>query len=327
MQKYQTNRAGNPMNDKKRILFFGAGVIGSIYALKLIRAGHDVTVLARGKRLQELSAQGIILENIDTGKKEQCPVRLIAQLDPEDVYDWIIVTVKKNQVRDILPVLEKNKSKAIIFMVNNPSGFDEWAEAVGGKRLLAGFCASGGFLADGSVKYLTMRSIENLLQSTTFGEISGTITPRLRNIVTVFRQAGFRTVHCNNMDAWLKTHIAMVSPIANAIYACGNSNYELAKSAGTVRKMVVAIREGLVVVRALGYPVTPIKLNALRLMPVPVLTVIFRWILNTEFADTYIAKHANAARDEMKQLADEFLVLRNRTGIQTPAIEEFYKSI
>jgi 2-dehydropantoate 2-reductase len=315
------------MSDKKRFLFFGAGVIGSIYALKLVRAGHDVTVLARGKRLQELSSQGIILENIDTGKKEQCTVRIITQLDPEDIYDWIIVTVKKNQVSEILPVLGKNKSQTIIFMVNNPSGFDEWAAAVSSKRMLAGFCASGGFLMEGIVKYRTMRSIENLLQSTTFGEISGTITPRLSNIVNVFRQAGFRTVSCNNMDAWLKTHIAMVSPIANAIYACSNSNYELAKSSGTVRKMVVAIREGLAVVRALGYPVTPVKLNALRLMPVPVLTVIFRWILNTEFADTYMAKHANAARDEMKQLADEFLVLRDRTGIRTPAIDELYKSI
>jgi 2-dehydropantoate 2-reductase len=315
------------MNDKKRILFFGAGVIGSIYALKLVRAGHDVTILARGKRLQELSAQGIILENIDTGKKEQCPIRFITQLEPEDVYDWIIVTVKKNQVRDILPILGNNKSQTIVFMVNNPSGFDEWAAAVGDKRLIAGFCASGGFLADGIVKYRTMRSIENLLQSTTFGEIRGKITPRLRNIVYVFRQAGFRTVNCNNMDAWLKTHIAIVSPIANAIYACSGSNYELAKSAGTVRKMVVAIREGLAVVRALRYPVTPVKLNALRLMPVPVLTVIFRWILNTEFADTYMTKHANAARDEMKQLADEFLALRDRTGIKTLAIDELYKSI
>jgi 2-dehydropantoate 2-reductase len=315
------------MENKKRILFFGAGVIGSIYALKLIRAGHDVTVLARGKRLQELSTQGIVLENIDTGKKEQSTVRTIAQLDPEDVYDWIIVTVKKNQVKEILPVLGNNKSQTIIFMVNNPSGFDEWAAAIGSKRMLAGFCASGGFLADGIVKYRTMSSIENLLQSTTYGEINGTITPRLRNIVNVFRQAGFRTVYCNNMDAWLKTHIAMVSPIGNAIYACRGSNYELAKSAGTVRKMVVAIREGLAVVMALGYPVTPVKLNALRLMPVPVLTVIFRWILNTEFADTYMAKHANAARDEMKQLADEFLVLRDRAGIRTPAIDELYKSI
>jgi len=315
------------MNDKKRILFFGAGVIGSIYALKVVRAGHDVTILARGKRLQELSAQGIILENIDTGKKAQCTVRIITQLDPEDIYDWIIVPVKKNQVKEMLPILGKNKSQTIIFMVNNPSGFDKWAATIGSKRMLAGFCASGGFLADGIVKYRTMRRIENLLQSTTFGEISGTITPRLRDIVNVFRQAGFRTVSCNNMDAWLKTHIAMVSPIANSIYTCGNSNYELAKSAGTVRKMVVAIREGLAVVRALGYPVTPVKLNILLLMPVPVLTVIFRWILNTEFADTYMAKHANAARDEMKQLADEFLVLRDRAGIRTPAIDELYKSI
>lgn len=34
-----------------RILVYGAGVIGSIFAEKLAVAGNDVTILARGKRL------------------------------------------------------------------------------------------------------------------------------------------------------------------------------------------------------------------------------------------------------------------------------------
>ena len=37
-----------------KILIYGAGVIGSIFAAKLALSGQDVTVLARGKRLEEL---------------------------------------------------------------------------------------------------------------------------------------------------------------------------------------------------------------------------------------------------------------------------------
>lgn len=38
-----------------RILIYGAGVIGSIFAGKLASTGCDVTILAGGKRLNELT--------------------------------------------------------------------------------------------------------------------------------------------------------------------------------------------------------------------------------------------------------------------------------
>jgi len=42
------------MKPDGRILIVGAGVNGSVCAAALHRAGYDVTVLARGKRLEEL---------------------------------------------------------------------------------------------------------------------------------------------------------------------------------------------------------------------------------------------------------------------------------
>ncbi len=40
-----------------KILIYGAGVIGSLFAAKLFFSGQDVTVLARGKRFEEISKQ------------------------------------------------------------------------------------------------------------------------------------------------------------------------------------------------------------------------------------------------------------------------------
>lgn len=37
-----------------KILIFGAGVIGSIYAMKFIEAGLDVTIFARSNRFKAL---------------------------------------------------------------------------------------------------------------------------------------------------------------------------------------------------------------------------------------------------------------------------------
>jgi ketopantoate reductase len=50
-----------------RILVFGAGVIGSVYAVKLLQAGHEVVMLARGRRLSDLQTHGLVLEDAKSG--------------------------------------------------------------------------------------------------------------------------------------------------------------------------------------------------------------------------------------------------------------------
>ncbi|HEY3366174.1 MAG TPA: 2-dehydropantoate 2-reductase N-terminal domain-containing protein [Symbiobacteriaceae bacterium] len=50
-----------------RILVFGAGVLGSLYAAKLQESGHDVTILARGQRLDEIAQYGIVLAAASVG--------------------------------------------------------------------------------------------------------------------------------------------------------------------------------------------------------------------------------------------------------------------
>ena len=42
-----------------RILIYGAGVIGSLYAALLAEAGYDTNIYARGKRLEALRNNGL----------------------------------------------------------------------------------------------------------------------------------------------------------------------------------------------------------------------------------------------------------------------------
>jgi 2-dehydropantoate 2-reductase len=46
---------------------YGAGVQGSLYAARLAETGHDVTLLARGARLEMLGARGVVLEGAPIG--------------------------------------------------------------------------------------------------------------------------------------------------------------------------------------------------------------------------------------------------------------------
>ena len=45
-----------------KILVIGAGVLGSLYAARLQAAGHDVSIMARGERLEQIRARGILLQ-------------------------------------------------------------------------------------------------------------------------------------------------------------------------------------------------------------------------------------------------------------------------
>jgi ketopantoate reductase len=42
-----------------RFLVLGAGVIGSVYAARLLETGHQVTLVARGRRLDDLRSHGL----------------------------------------------------------------------------------------------------------------------------------------------------------------------------------------------------------------------------------------------------------------------------
>ena len=130
-----------------------------------------------------------------------------------------------------------------------------------------------------------------------------------------------------NMDAWLKTHVAEVSPVANALYMTGGDNYRLANNREGLVLMVRAIREGYQVLRALGVPIMPANHKVFNWIPESILVGLMRRQLNTKAAEIQIVGHANAARDEMQQIANEFMALARTTSVPTPALDHLYTYI
>ena len=81
-----------------KILVYGAGVIGSIYAARLYEAGCKITLLARGKHFEDLKQNGVIIKDTLTGKQTISKIPLTPQLEANDFYDLIIVTVRLDQL-------------------------------------------------------------------------------------------------------------------------------------------------------------------------------------------------------------------------------------
>jgi 2-dehydropantoate 2-reductase len=305
-----------------RWLVYGAGVLGSLYAARLHASGEDVTVLARGSRLAELRESGILLQSGDGITK--APVRVVDALGADDAYDVIIVLVRSDQIESVLPSLAAHRATpTILFMYNTVDGPDRLIDAVGRDRVVLGFAGAGGKREGAIVQPMIL---PRMLQATTVGELDGRSTPRIRAIAAAFTRAGFPTAISPNMDAWLKTHVALVGPIAYGFYMTGG-NYELAKSATGCAQVIKAIREGFLVVRALGLPLTPPRMMALQWLPLSLLVPCMRAVMNTTLAELAMNRHAFVARSEMRALADDFAALAARAGVATPATNELCRYI
>jgi 2-dehydropantoate 2-reductase len=291
-----------------RILFYGAGVIGSIFAGKTAQKGYDVTVLARGSRYNEIKEQGIILKNSLTDKILNINVKIIGELKENDVYDYIIVSVQNTQIDEILPNLAKNNSENIVFVVNNPLGYENWIKMVGYDRIITGFPSAGGERKDGIVYYFVGTGINKIFQSTTFGELNGKNTKRLKELHKIFRKSGFSPSLNKNMDWWQKTHLTIILPIAKALYRYGSNNYELAKSPETIKNMILGTRELFGVLKDMDIKITPKKLYFYYL-PVVILTMVWKIIMGTKMAEYAMAKHTIAGKDELKVLEKQFMTL------------------
>jgi len=301
------------------ILIYGAGVLGSFYAARLQNSGQNVTLLARGERLRQLREHGIVLEEDGTGRQMTTAVNVTDTLLPDDAYDWIFVIMRKNQVASVLPTLAANHATPnILFMTNTTEGADAVA-SVGRERVALGFVGVGGARVGHIVR---VSKLDGQSISTTLGEPNGQMSQRLLRLAQVLEGARFSVTIERHMDAWLKTHVALVSPIANAIYMADGDIHRLAHQPESLRLMIQAVREGFRVLHRLGVPTVPLLLRALvEWVPVPLLLRLLMSRFDTQAAELNLARHANAATDEMRALADEFYVLVQKSGLDTPAID------
>ncbi|WP_010233686.1 ketopantoate reductase family protein [Clostridium arbusti] len=185
---------------------------------------------------------------------------------------------------------------------------------------MIGFPAAWGERKDGIVSYFIGKGSAKLFQSTTFGEINGKKTDRLKKLLQVFKKAGFSPSQNNNMMDWQKTHVAVIVPIGKALYKFNSNNYELAKSPETLKKMILAIRECFTQLKKKGVKITPIKLNFFYL-PCFILVPIFSLGMNTKIAEFAMAKHTIVAKDEMDVLEKLFIEILGKTKDTMPYLK------
>ena len=301
-----------------RILIYGAGNIGSLYAAKLAQSGQDVAILARGDRYVALRDHGITLENGVSGERTTTAVSVVDRLDPGDTYDLVLVVLPKPAVAEVLPILAASeRTPSVMFFGNDASGPEPMIAALGRERVLLGFPGAAAVPQDGALRYVITSRQE---QPTTIGELDGARSERIAAIASAFENAGFPASICANMDAWLKTHVAKILATAGALFYAGGHADQLATNHEALRLMVRAIREGLEVLHANDIPITPKNHRVLQWLPESLIVFIMKRLFSGETMAIKVG-HAEHAHHELQLLAQEFRTLNASSRLPTPTMD------
>jgi 2-dehydropantoate 2-reductase len=312
------------MKTPMKILVYGAGVIGTLYASRLQQGGHQVTILARGSRLADIRRHGLVLEDVMSGARSTAQANVAERLLPEDRYDMALIAVRWDQLSGILPELAANRTRpTVLFMLNNPAGSAGLTDALGTDRVLLGFPGAGGILQGHVVRYIMIRQ-----QPTTLGEPNDSRSTRLPAVVETLRASELRTRIDSDMNAWLVSHAFFVTAVSGAVYLAEGDCARLSRSQALLNLMVSGVREGFHAVRALGRPVHPFGLRVLfSWLPRPYAVSYWRRFFSKREAEYIFAGHVRHASLEMQSLAAECRLLLGQSGVVAPALSQLYRAV
>ena len=290
-----------------RILIYGAGVIGSLYAALFAEAGYDTSVYARGKRLEFLKKNGLLYKKNQNIKRAETTI--LEELSDNDVYNFVLLTVRENQLYEALAELKNNKSDTIVTMVNSLDSYKKWEDIVGIGRILPAFPGAGGSINDDGIldAALTPRTI----QPTTFAEISGNKSERTKHFSKILKHAHIPYQEVKDMHMWQLCHLAMVVPIADAYYEA-DCPERAGRDWKIMKKTAERLKRNFIFLRKQEGKLSPWKMNIFRFVPVPIMTLMLAVAFESSFGDKFMYQHAVKAPDEMRELHKQFYAYMRR---------------
>ncbi|MDR0348912.1 MAG: hypothetical protein LBH90_05395 [Tannerella sp.] len=294
-----------------RILVIGAGVIGSLYAARLSSAGADVSLFARGKRLEVLNEKGLSYH--DGNRVKSAPVNIIGKLDDTDIYDYVFVAVRYEQVASALTLLRENHGKNII-LLSNAVKYDDWVK-IAGNRIIPGFPGAGGDIR-GDILYAKFGSKN--LQRTVFGEISGDVTERIQAVSKLFDRAEIPFEISRNIQSFHITHAAVITANRHFYGESGMLDPKTARSRKVLKAVAADIKNNLILLEKAGICITPSKMKVLKHIPGFVFVRIFHLMLSVNYTrDVLLGNHARNAKDEYALLYGDFKDLCREKGLRS----------
>lgn len=301
-----------------RVLVFGAGVLGTYLAHSLIKAGNDVTMLARGKRYDQLNHTGLVIKHYFQRKTTVDKLKVIDELKEDDLYDLIFVVMKYNQFPSVFLTLANNISKNVVFIGNNanPKKMELEIQELSKfeKKIGFGFQVSAGLRED-SGRVVSIHGKGNVV----FGDLHGDFS--LQEAVLSAFNSHYKVTIEKDIEAWLLTHYTFILPMNSVLFINDFDAKKLSKSKADLNRMIEATDEGVKVLKENGINITPASQGKLisdyKKLYYFAMKIYFKLPMN---------KVVSGSFDEIVALYKEFETLKNKTKVDIKNWNELEKN-
>lgn len=192
-----------------KFVIVGAGALGSILAAHLARAGTPVALVARGRRADQIEADGVRLTGIAEFSAQVPVIRPGGTPIDGDV---VVLCVKTFDTETALAPLRFSGSPVALSLQNGVLKNEELARHFGAGQVLgAAASISGELLADGATRFTMNERLP-------IGEPGGPRSPRVEAVASALKDAGIAAVAVDGIDTveWTK-YTAFVPMFAAAL--------------------------------------------------------------------------------------------------------------
>lgn len=170
-----------------RVLVVGAGAIGGYFGGRLLQAGRDVTFLVRPRRATELKETGLVIRSPRGNISLRDPAMILSE-NIERHFDLVLLSCKAYDLAGAIDSFAAavGPETVILPLLNGMKHLDVLDERFGSAQILGGQCVIAATLdAQHAVVHL------NETHKLTFGERSGVISDRIRDVAGTLGSAGF----------------------------------------------------------------------------------------------------------------------------------------
>lgn len=216
-----------------KIAIIGTGGVGGYFGAKLVKAGFDVTFLARGEHLKAILTKGLVVKSIlgDFRVENLKATDKILEIDKPDL---IIIGLKAWQIREVRDDLNAISSKdcMILPLQNGVMASEELLEKIDKRNILGGLCRIISRIeSPGVINHF------GVTPTIVFGELNKLQSDRTKKLLSVFESAGIDAQLSDDIDAdlWKK----FINICVGGLLAVTKTTYGELRELGETRQMMI----------------------------------------------------------------------------------------